>query len=108
MSKNRALLVGIVVSVSTLMVGCAKQQAGGFTEIDHDKVAHTYQFRYQPQQLDHAALQAYIAQRCAQQGFDKSGSFYQRKLAHCLVTRHVGSNVTIRSKIKYSCQRFAG
>lgn len=71
MSKNRALLVGIVVSVSTLMVGCAKQQAGGFTEIDHDKVAHTYQFRYQPQQLDHAALQAYIAQRCAQQGFDK-------------------------------------
>ncbi|MCL9668175.1 hypothetical protein L2C91_07280 [Rosenbergiella epipactidis] len=71
MSKNRALLVGIVVSVCTLIAGCAKQQPGGFTEIDHDKLAHTYQFRYQSHKLDHAALNAYITQRCAQQGFDK-------------------------------------
>ena len=71
MSYNRALLAGIVFSLSTLVVGCAKQQVGGFAVIDHDKVAHTYQFRYQPHKLDQAALNAYITQRCAQQGFDK-------------------------------------
>lgn len=71
MSYNRALLAGIAFSLSTLVVGCAKQQVGGFAEIDHDKVAHTYQFRYQPHKLDQAALNAYITQRCAQQGFDK-------------------------------------
>ncbi|MBT0729881.1 hypothetical protein [Rosenbergiella nectarea] len=71
MSYNKALWAGIAFSISTLVVGCAKQQTGGFTEIDHDKVAHTYQFRYQPRQLDRAALNAYITQRCVQQGFDK-------------------------------------
>lgn len=71
MSYNKVVWAGIAFSVCTLMVGCAKQQAGGFTQIDHDNIAHTYQYRYQSHKLNRAALNTYIMQRCAQDGFDK-------------------------------------
>lgn len=66
-----ALRIGLLCSIGALVSGCAVGQKGGFTAIDQDNVAHTYQFRYQPHKLDRAALNSFMTQRCAQQGFDK-------------------------------------
>ena len=71
MALNNRVLMGLAIGTAILLTGCAKQQPGGFTEVARDKVAHTYQFRYQPQNLDQTALNTYISQRCAQEGFDK-------------------------------------
>jgi len=65
------LSTGLLLSISLLVSGCTTQQKGGFTAIDHDNVAHTYQFRYQPQKLDRTALNRFVTQRCQQQGFDQ-------------------------------------
>jgi len=61
--------VGVAI-LCLLLAGCAKQQPGRFSQIDRDPVAHTYQFRYQPQKLDSRALDRYIRERCSHEGFD--------------------------------------
>ncbi|MBT0727699.1 hypothetical protein [Rosenbergiella australiborealis] len=68
---KRIIALLIVLTSWSLLTGCAKQQPGGFSQIGHDPIAHSYQFRYQPTQLDHAALNAYLQKRCSQEGFDK-------------------------------------
>lgn len=79
MKINKAIPALFAAAVFTSLAGCATAQHGGFSKVDTDKVSHSIQVRYKPQELNQGALNNYIHQRCERLGFDKVDALPEEK-----------------------------